>query len=569
VSVSPTRARLIGTRQGVAAGHYLAAQAAMQILDAGGNAIDAGVAGGIALGVVQTEFVNVAGVAPIILHHAASGETVTISGLGWWPMAADAAYFREHHGGRIPPGLLRTVVPAAPDAWITALARYGTLRFGEVAAAAIRFAEEGFPVARLMHEIIAARVEEYARWPSSAAVYLPGGRAPAVGDVFVQTDLARTLRYMADQEQAAGGDRERGLRAARDAFYRGDIAATIARHHAAEGGWLTEEDMAAFAVEVEAPVRGRYGDFEILACGPWCQGPAFPQVLGILDGVDLAGLGHNGPDYVHVVTEALKLAFADRHAYIADPRFVEVPLAAMLDPAYLATRRAMIDPRRAWPEMPPPGALGRDAPPAGPASTGPMQDMALDTSYIAVVDGAGNVFSATPSDGSSESPVIPGTGLVPSSRGTQSWTDPAHPACLAPGKRPRLTPNPAIVMGRDLRMPIGSPGNDVQVQAMLQVFLNLHVFGMTPAEAIEAPRFATTSYPRSSEPHTYDRGRLVLEDRFEPAVGDELAARGHAITRWGDWDWRAGGVCTIVAQQRRGTLEAAADPRRPGAALVW
>src|SRR5499425_1760823 len=193
------RPTIMGPRHMVAACHYLAAEAGFRILEAGGNAIDAGVATGIALGVVQPEYVNFAGVAPIIIHSAAEDRVFTIPGLGPWPKAMARDYFKRNHGGKIPQGILRTVVPAAPDAWITALERFGTMSFGECAAAAIRFASEGFPMYALMSEIVAAHAQEYGRWPSSTAVYLPGGRPPRVGELFVQTDLGRTLQYMADE----------------------------------------------------------------------------------------------------------------------------------------------------------------------------------------------------------------------------------------------------------------------------------------------------------------------------------------------------------------------------------
>ena len=259
MSASPTRARIIGTRHMAAAGHYLAAQAAFQILEAGGNAIDAGVCGGIALGVLQSEYVGFGGVAPIMIRPAATGEVITISGLGTWPRAASLETFHRDHGGRIPPGILRSLVPAAPDAWITALERWGTMTFGDVAAAAKRFASDGFPMPVLTSRIITKAEDNYRRWPENEKIYLPGGKPPQPGDLFVQSDLGRSIQYMIDQEAAAPGDRMAGLQAARDAFYRGDIAQTIVRHQAENGGWLSAEDLAEFKVGIEAPLRVRAG----------------------------------------------------------------------------------------------------------------------------------------------------------------------------------------------------------------------------------------------------------------------------------------------------------------------
>ncbi len=559
------RPLLRGQRHMVASGHYLATQAAFQVLEAGGNAVDAGVAGGIALGVVHSQYVNVAGVAPIVLYLAGEGRVETISGLGGWPRAVTPDYFQRRHAGRIPSGLLRTVVPAAPDAWITALERYGTMPFAEVAAAAIRFAGEGIVMYPHMADIIAEHESGYARWPDNAAIYLPGGRPPRTGDIFVQADLAKSLQYMADEECAAAGrGRAAGLEAARRAFYRGDIASAILRYHREHDGLLAPEDLAEFRVGVEAPVRYEFEGVEVYACGPWCQGPVLPQALSLLRAGELRDMGHNSADYVHTVVEALKLAFADRERYYGDPRFVEVPLDRLLSPEYQASQRARIRADRAM------GADGADGADGGEDPASPEAAAPGDTSYIAVVDRHGNAFSATPSDVSYDAPIIPGTGLCPSARGSQSWADPAHASGVAPGKRPRLTPNPAIAIapGRFV-MPFGTPGGDVQAQAMLQTLLNIVVFGMNPQAAVEAPRFATRDFPDSFEPHTRVPGRLNLEGRFPAATSHDLAARGHDVQAWPDWTWVAGAMCVVCQDLARGTIAGAADPRRPAYAAGW
>jgi gamma-glutamyltranspeptidase/glutathione hydrolase len=559
-----------------ASANFLAAQAAFEILEAGGNAIDAGVAGGIALGVLQCEYVHFAGVAPIMIHLAETGETVSLSGLGPWPKLASAAWFREHQGGRILANIKRCVVPAAPDSWITALERYGTMSFAEVAAAAIRFGREGFGFQSISHEIMSEAAETIRRWPQNAAIYLPGGEVAKPGQRFFQTDLANSIQYMADQETAAAskGGRDAGLAAARHAFYRGDIAQKIVAYHKANDGWLRDDDLAEFRVDVETPLSVRFGDTTVFGCRPWCQGPVLLQTLKILDGIDLHALGHNTPAYIHTLIEALKLAFADRHAYYGDPKFVDVPIDALLSDAYAAHRRGMIDSQRASPGMPEPGSaaeLGlasRSVPQAQTSKE--LVEPDPDTSYVCTVDRHGNCFSATPSDGAINGPVIPGTGLAPSSRGMQSWTDPDHPACLAPGKRPRLTPSPSIAM-RDGRwiMPFGTPGNDVQPQAMLQVFLNMAVFDMTPQQAIEQPRFASSSFPSSSDPHSYTPGRMSMERRFTDETAASLDAMGHSVNWWREWEWKAGCVCAIRKDQETGMMEGGADVRRPGGVRGW
>jgi len=311
------RPALRGTRHMVAAGHYGAAHAAFAILEAGGNAVDAAVAGGIALGVLQPDIVNVAGVAPIMLRMA-DGVVQTIAGLGYWPAATDPDRFTRENGGHIPESILRTVVPAAPDAWITALSRFGTMKFGDVVQAAIRFADEGFPVYPLLADMIGVRKAKYARFPSSAAIFLPGAEPPKVGTLFVQKDLARTLRYMADEEAASlarHGDRAVGLEAARAAFYRGDIAQAIVAFHKQEGGWLTAQDLADYHSPIERAPSVRFAGTDVYTCGAWCQGPVLGQALNILDASALKAAGHNSADYLHTVAEALKLAFADREAF--------------------------------------------------------------------------------------------------------------------------------------------------------------------------------------------------------------------------------------------------------------
>jgi gamma-glutamyltranspeptidase / glutathione hydrolase len=568
------RPTIMGTRHMIAATQYLAAEAGFKILEAGGNAIDAGVAGGVALGVVQPEFVNVAGVAPIIIYSAADDRIVTIPGLGTWPKALDRNYFKKNHGGKIPQGIMRTVVPAAPDAWITALERFGTMSFGEVAQSAIGYARDGFPVYPLMNEIITEHEAEYRLFPSNVELYLPKGRPPQVGEVFVQKALGATLQYMADQEASARSrGREAGLAAARDAFYRGDIAHAIVRFQKEHGGILSAEDLANYHSGFDEPVKTSFGDIELYACGPWCQGPSLLQAMNLLDAAELGKLGHNSTDYLHCITEAVKLAFADREAYFGDPRMIDVPIEAMLSRDYARKRREMIRPDRAWPEMPPAGdprklAAERVAHGASLVPERAFSAPELDTSHVCCIDKHGNVFAATPSDGSYNAPVIPELGIIPSPRGSQNWGDPDHPSGVAPGKRPRLTPSPAIAIepGK-MQMPFGTPGGDVQTQAMLQVFLNIHLFGMDVQEAVEAPRVASYSYPSSFEPHAYHPGLLNMESRIDKATGEALGRLGHKIGWWPDWTWLAGAVCTIVADQESGLLKGGADPRRPSYAL--
>jgi len=568
------RMSIMGTKHVISAGHYLAAHAGFEVLEAGGNAIDAGVAAGIAIGVLQTDKVNFAGVAPQIIYTAKNRKVHCIDGLGVWPRAITPDYFMKRHGGKIPKGVERCVVPAAPDAWITALEHFGTMSFGDVASYAIRFARDGFPMHPMMSEFIKKNEENYKRWPASKKVFLPKGRPPEVGEVFRQPDLAKTMQYMADQEKrAARKSRKAGLQAARDAFYKGDIARTVTKFIEKEGGPMRFGDFAEFRVKFEPTVRTRFDDIDLHACGPWSQGPVLPMALNILKGFDLLAMEHNSPEYIHVVTEALKLAFADRHHHFGDPRFIKVPMKGLLSDRYAQHRRAMISLEKAWREMPPAGDPETLADIRQRCVPAPESDEAPgpgDTSYLCVIDRHGNAISCTPSDGSDKTPIIPGVGILCSGRGTQSWSDPSHPCSVAPGKRPRLTPNPAMAFknGR-VYMPFGTPGGDVQCQAMLQVFLNVNVFGMAAQTAVEAPRFAGYSFPGSFEPHPYYPGRLHMEKSLAEEFGEELKDMGHKVYEWDDMTWLAGSVCTIVNDHKNGVLHGGADPRRPAYVLGW
>ena len=571
----PLRSTIRGTRYGSACGHHLGAQTAFEVLASGGNAVDAGVAAGMVEAVAQPDQVNFAGVAPIMIFDSKQAEIVTISGLGTWPAAVSSEFFIREHNGSIPPGLLSTVVPGAPAAWLAALERYGTMSFGDVAANAVSFAGNGFAIHAFTAAEIRKRQDHYRKWPENERIYLPGGAPPIPGDIFIQSDLADTLRYMIDCETAASSKgRSSALQAAHDAFYRGDIATEIVRYHRENGGLMAFEDMAGFEARIEPPATATYKDLDIFTCGFWSQGPTLLQALNILKGVDLKSLGHNSTAYLHTLAEALKLAFADRHAYYGDPSFIDVPASVLLSDAYATSRRDQIDPDKAWPAMPPAGVIGSDpdlrhrlgAPKPSDKDLEPVPD----TSIVCTLDKNGNVFAASPSDPSYNTEVIPGLGLCPSSRGCQSWADPSHPSSVAPGKRPRLTPMPAIAL-HDGRPALvwGTPGGDVQPQAMLQAFLNMIEFDMDPQNAVEAPRFVSRSMPDSFEPHHYFPGQLNLEAKIPKETGEALSAMGHDVQWWPKTTSRAGGVCAIRIDTAAGRFDAAADFRRCGYAIGW
>ena len=567
------RPPVMGATHMVSSGHYLAAAAGYRILEQGGNAIDAGVASGIVINVTLPHATGFGGVAPIAIYHAASDEVVTISGLGRWPRAASIDYFMQNAGGAIPLGPLRSVTPAAADAWLTALEHYGTMTFEQVVTPALELTELGFPLSAVVQRSLGKSEEtlegNLEQWESTREVFMPDGRVPEVGEPLVQKDLARTFRRLIDVEKAAAhSGREAAIRAARDYFYKGDIAEEMAGFSQRNGGLLTLEDLKEFSVKIEKPEVGQFRDYSIYTCGPWCQGPVVAQTLQMLENDDLATMGHNSPDYIHLVSQALNLSFADRHYYYGDPDHVDVPMEGLLSGEYTRARRSAIDMDRAFQEMPPPGEpwayQGRaDKNLSAQRLTPVPGEQEQDTSYTCVVDRWGNAFSATPSDGIFGSPIVPGLGFMISSRGTQSWLDPEHASSLQPWKRPRLTPNPAIAFKKGkLFMPFGTPGGDAQCPAMVQMFLNIAEFGMNPQAAIEQPRFVPWNYPNSFWPHTYLPGRIHVEGRISGNSNADLVSRGHDLRAVDDWSPTMGALSGIVVDQKGGTLKAGADPRR-------
>lgn len=570
VSMRPTP---MGRQHAVSSGHYLATIAANRVLDAGGNAIDAGVTASIALSVLQPDVVSFAGVAPTLIYVEKLGRVVSLPGLGYWPAATDIHRLRaEGDGHSVPEGVLRTVVPAGPATHITALRKYGTISFKEAAQPALELARDGFATYPLLAESLRQARWRFERWPSNSEIFVPGGRTPEVGELFLQRDLARTLEGLIQAENAARGDRDKKLRAVHDYFYRGPIADAIVGFQRESDGFLSHEDLAGFEVEPEDSIHAVYRGTEVHSCDTWCQGIVLLETLKLIENDNLAALGHNSPAYVHLLAEALNLSFADREAYVGDPRFMKVPTQALLSEAYARQQRQRIRPDACFGEMPLPGevpghAKGRSQP--GGPSTGPV-GMAPDTIYACVMDKAGNAYSATLSDTSHDAPVVPGLGMVISTRGHQSRLQDGHPARVAPGKRPRLTPSPALAL-RDGKpyMCFGTPGGDVQSQAMLQVFLNIAEFGMQVQQAVEAPRFASANFPNSFAPHDYKPGRLCLEANMPQDVFETMRIYGHDVQTIPVLPAMSGAVCAVIRDPRSGLFHAGADPRREAYALAW
>ncbi|HLQ06031.1 MAG TPA: gamma-glutamyltransferase family protein [Verrucomicrobiae bacterium] len=572
IGIAQGRPAVLAKRWMVSSSHYLASQAGAAVFQRGGNAIDAGVAAGIALNVLERHLTDFGGVAPIVLFQPGMSGPETIDGLGRWPMSLTLAEYRKRHGDDMPIGVARSVTPAACDAWLTALARHGRLTLAEVLAPNIELAE-GFPVYPRLARAIAMLEERLRQWPSSLKVFLPNGRAPRVGEVLIQKDLAELLKRLVTIEKAnAAKGRAAAIMAARDAIYTGDIARQIVDSQKRNGGAIDAEDLASYRVKLEPPAHTTYRGIDVYACGPWSQGPLVPMTLNLLEGYDIASLGPASLDYLHRYTEAFKLAAADREGFFGDPDQVDVPIRGMLDKAYADERRRMINDHRAAPELPEPGDPWRYEGRTGPAGYRPRVASGVgapDTSYCCAMDAEGNAFSATPSDPGLGAPLVEGLGIIVSTRGAQLWTTPGHPSAIAPGKRPRLTPNPALLMkdGRAL-MPFGCPGEDAQCQAMVQTVCNVVDFGMNLQAAIEAPRVISRSFPWTFHPHAYEPGVLCVEGRIAREVRDALAEKGHAIRDWPDMTPGAAGMCAI-RELEPGTLEGGADPRRESYAIGW
>lgn len=569
---SSWRPTVVGSHYAVACGHPLAATAALNVLSRGGNAIDAGVAMAMALAVLQPDIVSFAGVAPTLIYLSDERKVVSLPGLGKWPKATDVSRLAKEGNGFIPEGILRQVIPAAPATHLRALREFGTISFEEAVAPALSLARDGFamyPELRDGLEIFGADIDRY---PENASVYKPGGKFPILGDRFKQSNLAQVITRMVGAERSSTGDRKSKLQAVHDYFYRGEIAREIDKFHRENDGFMRFDDLAEFEVCPEDPISCMFQESKVYSCDVWCQGIVLLEALKILEPVNLAALGHNSAQYIHTVASALNLAFGDREAYVGDPKFVDVPTTQLLSDSYAARQRARIRSDTAFPGMAQAGSIpGYPLPSMSELlPTQGETPLAPDTTYGCVVDAQGNAYSITPSDNTWDSPMIPGLGLLISSRGSQGRLNRGHPAFVEPGKRPRLTPTPAMAL-RDGRfqMAWGTPGGDVQCPSMLQVFLNITQFGMTVQQAIEAPRIAPFNFPNSFSPNAYFPARLCLEEQIEEPAIQALSRMGYDIQRWPVRAFFAGSVCAIRRDAKTGLLHAGADPRRPGYALAW
>ncbi len=526
-----------GTGGAVSADHPLAAQAGLRVLQDGGNAVDAAVAMAAVLAVVRPHMNGVGGDAFVLVYEAATGQVHALNGSGRAGALAMPSFFRDQGLDEIPStGALSVSVPGAVAAWVDVHERFGSRPFARLLEPAIGYARDGFPVSKRL----ASDFESQGRSLNDAgkALYLPrDGRAPEVGSMLTNPALATTLEGIA--------------RRGKPAFYRGPVAEKLATFLEAQGSHLRGPDLAAHTSTWVEPLRGPYLDHEILVFPPNTQGLAQLQLFGMAGAFPLAEMGHNTARYFHTLIEVTRLAFADRDRWIGDPEHADIPVDRLLDPGYLAERAALVDPVRAATDVAP--GFGEEAPTPGDRDDGG------DTVYLTAVDRWGNAVSWIQSlfAGFGSGLFEPQTGVLLHNRGSLYTLEDGHPNQVAPGKRPFHTLSPIMALrGGELAFTLGTPGGDSQPQSLLQIVNNLLLFGMTPQEAIEAPRYRAT-------------GRTMIEHRVRASVRAELTAMGHELRVVEGWTATFGGAQMIYVEPGFGTLAVASDPRREAYGLAW
>jgi len=567
---------VMGTHYAVSSMMPQATVAAQRILEAGGNAFDAIVGGQAVLAQVAPSANGLGSDAVLLVYDAAHKKVWSINAEGVAPKLATIEWYQEHHNGKLPLNdtLLAATIPGAIDAWYILLSRWGTKSFAEVLAPALEIAEGGIALTAGQASEISSR--GLSKYPTSRVVYQPEGKRWREGDVFKNPQLARTLRRLLEAErEASGHGREAGLKAARDRFYKGDIAREMARFCEENGGLMRYEDFAGYSAKVEETVSYNYRGYLVHKNPSASQGPAELFALSILQGYDLKGMGHNSAAYIHTLAEATKLAMADRDKYLGDMDFIKIPYTGLLSEPYAAERRKLIDPQKASLELRE-GHPEKFQPDYNPVKrpddynvTGDG-DHEGDTSYIGVVDRQRNAVTFTPSlhSGFGTKVVIGDLGFALNCRGDYYSLVAGHANALAPGKRPRSTLQGTLVTkDGELFMITGCPGGDNQNINTMQTLLNIVDFGMNVQQAIEAPRWTTRAFPASPTPHTMYPGDLQVEDRIPQAVRAELLTRGHKLSVSGAFS--IGSNAAIVSDAAKGIVAAGADPRNSAHALAW
>ncbi len=559
--------RVFGHRGAVASEHYLASMAGIDILKQGGTAIDAAIAATLVEGVVNPHMHTIGGELPILVSSPDSPDVVCINGNMVAPEAATPEAFIQRGFEKIPPsGVFAAGVPGAMGALLEASKRYGRLSFAEVSAPAADLASNGFAAHSGLLRQHSYGVTDLAvlfrnEWNGSAALYLEkDGSLPAEGSTIRNPAIADMFSYLAREEAKAGGTRENGIQGAFNAFYKGDVAREMVSFVTDRGGLLQRSDFDKFEVRIERPVSINFQGIDIYKCGPWNQGPAMLQALSILKNIPLKTLRHNSAEYVHVVVEAIKLAFADREQYYGDPAFVEVPMETLLSDAYGRLRSELIK-AQADHELRPGDAWNAKALlPAeeriGGSEWGP------GTVHVDAMDQEGFTAAFTPSGAYLKAAeVIPALGFPLGARLSNCRLTPAnHPNIVAPFKRPRTTISPSLAM-KDGKgwMAFGSMGGDQQDQWQIQFFLNRVIFDMPLQAAIEAPKFSSDHFPALFHPHNFYLNRLRIEENVGSSTLTGLGERGHDIDVAPAWS--EGFLCATERNLETNVLEAGADPR--------
>ncbi len=569
-----------GTRGVVAGGQPLVAEAGLRMLHKGGNAVDAGVAATLAGSVIEFSHFAFGGEVPVIIKMANKPQPITINGQGQAPQLATIEFFEKQRKDPSKPAVIPSTGPTAATvpgvlaAMIVALQNYGTMKLADVMQPAIELAD-GFPIDEIRVQYIKNTRPAYESWKDTTDIFLPNGEVPKIGDIFVQKNLAQTLRELvAVEKKNARRGRVAALESVRDYFYNGPLAKRYCDAIEKAGGLMRVGDLAAFRADIDQPTKVSFHGYDIYKVGFWSQGPAMLEAMNLIESYDLKAMGHNSPDYVHTMVEAIKLAFADRDRYYGDPRFVKVPGTELLSKDYADVRRTLIDPKSASLEQRPGDPLNKKAVAQligfnlEPVEI-PEAERAHDTTCVNVIDAAGNVFSATPSGAWLPSFVAGDTGIPISSRLQSALLERGHPNELKGGKRPRITLSPTLVMkdGQPFAA-LSTPGGDNQDQALMQVLLNVTEFGMNPQQAVEAARFDTRHFVSSFSDHTFSPGSLTLEKRMGEALAAEMKRRGHKVEISDDFAPSAAPTIVIFDPKTK-LIQAGADVRRGRYAMGW
>jgi gamma-glutamyltranspeptidase/glutathione hydrolase len=567
--VFTTRPVIMGTHGVVASTHYLATVEGLQVLREGGGVVDAGAAMWFTLSLLEPHLVGVAGEVPILLYLSDEERIIAVNGQGPAPAAATIQWFKDNGYPMIPEdGFTPAMVPGAFHAWMRTMDEYGSLSLKRVLEPAIKLAKTGFPVYPTLAVFLERLKDRYlAEWPSTVKVYLPGGPPPVVGQVINNPEWSRAFSgLLKETSRDAKTGRSHGFDAAINYFYDGPIAEAIIEYTQSfrcrdvygmeNHGLLTREDLSGYSSRFEEPVSVNYRGLDVYKCGPWTQGPVLLQILNLLEGYDLKSMGHNSVEYLHTIVEAMKLAFADREQYYADPDFVDVPLGRLLSKGYAEERRALIDSDEASMMLRPGGV-----PPIELKESGVKPFHEGDTVHLEAVDREGNMLSATPSGGwIRTSPLVPGLGFPLGTRGQFFHLDPNHVERLEPGKKPSTTLTPSLVLkdGKPY-MVFGTPGGDQQDQWTLQLFLNHVEFGMNVQESIDAQTVHTSSFPGSFWPHAVRPGEVSVEPGISSDVMEALKKKGHRVVM--SKPWSHGRCLAIRFDAETGVIHGGASPR--------